>query len=253
MITGDIVYGKGLISEYRNNFWPIYNADAASPSGRRPPAPLDALPRRSRQSRHRLARPGEDSGWAGVLLLLVPAAERPGRGRGKPARRAGRRSRRDQEGVSRWPPARPSPGWRTSRSTTATPTGPSSTPTRPSTGPTRAPGMGRRATSQAAKGARWRFVSFHQPGFSSSKTHFNEQYMRILAPVFEAGKVDLVFNGHVHNYQRTYPMTFVPATENGAKPVMGPDGKLCQDRGASTANGRSTRRSTASPTRRPKA
>ena len=37
--------------------------------------------------------------------------------------------------------------------------------------------------------------------------------MRILAPVFEAGKVDLVFNGHVHNYQRTYPMTFVPAAE----------------------------------------
>ena len=29
--------------------------------------------------------------------------------------------------------------------------------------------------------------------------------MRILAPVFEAGKVDLVFNGHVHNYQRSYP------------------------------------------------
>ena len=32
MITGDIVYGKGRISEYREKFWPIYNADAASPS-----------------------------------------------------------------------------------------------------------------------------------------------------------------------------------------------------------------------------
>src|SRR5262249_1182109 len=32
MITGDIVYGKGLISEYRTNFWPVYNADTASPS-----------------------------------------------------------------------------------------------------------------------------------------------------------------------------------------------------------------------------
>ena len=31
MITGDIVYGKGLISEYRTKFWPILNADAASP------------------------------------------------------------------------------------------------------------------------------------------------------------------------------------------------------------------------------
>ena len=45
----------------------------------------------------------------------------------------------------------------------------------------------------SARGAAWRFVSFHQPGFNSSKTHFNEQYMRILAPVFEAGKVDIVY------------------------------------------------------------
>jgi hypothetical protein len=54
--------------------------------------------------------------------------------------------------------------------------------------------------------------------------------MRILSPIFEAGKVDLVFNGHVHNYQRTYPMTFIPAKENGAKPIVGPDGKLAKNR-----------------------
>jgi hypothetical protein len=43
--------------------------------------------------------------------------------------------------------------------------------------------------------------------------------MRILAPVFEAGKVSLVFNGHVHNYQRSFPLRFEPAKENGAAPV----------------------------------
>ena len=64
----------------------------------------------------------------------------------------------------------------------------------------------------AGQGATWRFVSFHQPGFSSSKTHFDEQYMRILSPTFEAGKVDLVFNGHVHNYQRSYPLTVRPVS-----------------------------------------
>ena len=32
MITGDIVYSKGLISEYRTKFWPIYNADLATRS-----------------------------------------------------------------------------------------------------------------------------------------------------------------------------------------------------------------------------
>jgi len=83
---------------------------------------------------------------------------------------------------------------------------------------------------EAAKGAQWRFVSFHQPGFSSSKSHFGEQYMRILAPVFETGKVDLVFSGHVHNYQRSHPMTFVPAMENGAKPVIGADGRVPKSR-----------------------
>jgi hypothetical protein len=28
--------------------------------------------------------------------------------------------------------------------------------------------------------------------------------------VFEAGKVDVVFAGHVHNYQRSFPLKFVP-------------------------------------------
>jgi hypothetical protein len=61
-----------------------------------------------------------------------------------------------------------------------------------------------------AKDASWRFVVFHQPGFNSSREHYEQQQMRLLAPVFEKGMVDLVFNGHVHNYQRTYPMHFVP-------------------------------------------
>ena len=82
----------------------------------------------------------------------------------------------------------------------------------------------------AAKGATWRFVSFHQPGFSSSKTHFDEQYMRILSPIFEAGKVDLVFCGHVHNYQRSYPLRFEPSAGNNAAPVRGKDGKLAKSR-----------------------
>ena len=34
--------------------------------------------------------------------------------------------------------------------------------------------------------------------------------MRALSPILEAGKVDMVFNGHVHNYQRSFPLTFKP-------------------------------------------
>ena len=61
-----------------------------------------------------------------------------------------------------------------------------------------------------AKDAQWRFVAFHHPGFNSSLSHFTDQWMRLLAPVFENGKVDVVFSGHVHNYQRSFPLTFQP-------------------------------------------
>ncbi len=75
----------------------------------------------------------------------------------------------------------------------------------------------------AAQSAAWRFVTFHQPGFNSSKEHFAEQYMRLLSPLFEANHVDIVFAGHVHNYQRTFPMTFVPGPQ--------PDGTAVSPRG----------------------
>ncbi|MCA0366212.1 MAG: metallophosphoesterase family protein [Bacteroidetes bacterium] len=63
---------------------------------------------------------------------------------------------------------------------------------------------------EKAKDFTWKFVMFHHPGFNSSRAHYEQQQMRILSPLFEAGKVDVVFNGHVHNYQRTFPMNFLP-------------------------------------------
>jgi 3',5'-cyclic AMP phosphodiesterase CpdA len=75
----------------------------------------------------------------------------------------------------------------------------------------------------AAQSATWRFVAFHQPGFNSAKEHFAEQYMRLLSPLFEANHVDIVFAGHVHNYQRSFPLTFVPAPQ--------PDGAAVSPRG----------------------
>lgn len=62
----------------------------------------------------------------------------------------------------------------------------------------------------AAAKAKWRFVIYHHPGFNSSKAHYGDQWMRLLSPIFEEGKVDIVFAGHVHNYQRSHPLTFVP-------------------------------------------
>lgn len=58
--------------------------------------------------------------------------------------------------------------------------------------------------------ADWKIVAYHQPGFSSSPTHYDEQHMRLLSPLLEKLGVDLVLSGHVHNYQRTVPMKFQP-------------------------------------------
>lgn len=59
-----------------------------------------------------------------------------------------------------------------------------------------------------AKDAKWRFVAFHHPPFHSSEEHADDQQMRVLCDLFEKYKVDVVWSGHVHNYQRSYPLHF---------------------------------------------
>ena len=81
----------------------------------------------------------------------------------------------------------------------------------------------------ASKNATWHFVMFHHPGFSSAKDHFEQQQMRLLSPVFEAGNVDVVFNGHVHNYQRSFPLKFIPE-KKGTLLVGGKDNKTVRGR-----------------------
>jgi acid phosphatase type 7 len=229
MITGDIVYGKGLISEYRTNFWPIYNAETASPSEGAPllrstlflaaPGNHDIASRDLGKTPDGLAyfyywfQPLNGPVAAEGSTLVAPVIGPPETKKAflEAAGAAFPRMANfsldygnvhwtilDANATVDWTD-KPLQDWVVK-------------------------------DLEAARGARWRFVNFHQPGFNSSKHHFDEQYMRILAPIFEAGKVDLVFNGHVHNYQRSYPMTFIPAQENGAKPTVGPDGRRSQNR-----------------------
>ncbi|MBS1955720.1 MAG: metallophosphoesterase [Cyanobacteria bacterium SZAS-4] len=76
-----------------------------------------------------------------------------------------------------------------------------------------------------AKNARWKFVTFHQPGFSDDVEHNLEQRMRLLSDIFEETGVDVVWAGHVHNYQRTFPLFFKAAQKDG-KPTINPDGTV---------------------------
>ena len=61
----------------------------------------------------------------------------------------------------------------------------------------------------AARDATWKFVVFHHPGFNSSRAHFTEQQMRLVSDILEHRGVDMVFNGHVHNYQRSQAARFL--------------------------------------------
>jgi predicted phosphodiesterase len=62
----------------------------------------------------------------------------------------------------------------------------------------------------AASTATWTFVYFHEPPYSSG--HPNRLVRLILCPLFEHFGVDIVFSGHVHLYERTWPIRdFVPS------------------------------------------
>jgi len=230
MIPGDIVYGKGLASEYRDKFWPVYNADEASPNSGAPllrstlflasPGNHDIASRDLGKTPDGLAyfyywsQPlnGPTGPEGGPLVAPVPGPEANKQAFLKAAGDAFPRMANFSfdYGNTHWTvlDANSYVHW---------------------TNPELRDWVVNDLA--AAKGATWRFVCFHQPGFNSSKSHFNEQYMRLLSPVFEAGKVDVVFTGHVHNYQRTYPLRFVPSAGGGqSAKERRVDGKLTLDK-----------------------
>ncbi len=80
----------------------------------------------------------------------------------------------------------------------------------------------------SAASATWKFVAFHQPGFNSDSKHFEEQRMRLVCDILEKYKVDVVFNGHVHNYQRTFPLHFTLKKQPDGN-AMAADGTVSGD------------------------
>jgi uncharacterized repeat protein (TIGR01451 family) len=62
----------------------------------------------------------------------------------------------------------------------------------------------------------WKIVVYHQPAFSSGDATIVNNQMRAVAKVLEDHGVNMVFNGHEHNYQRTLP---IRSTDRTAGPV----------------------------------
>lgn len=52
----------------------------------------------------------------------------------------------------------------------------------------------------------WKIVVWHHPSFSSSNSTVRNFQMRHVAKLLEDHGVNMVFNGHAHNYQRTHPL-----------------------------------------------
>ena len=48
----------------------------------------------------------------------------------------------------------------------------------------------------------WRIVYFHHPPFTASRYSDDIEVNEYLLPLFEAGRVDMVFSGHAHAYER---------------------------------------------------
>lgn len=233
MIPGDIIYDRGRVAEYREQFWPVYNADEPSPSRGAPllrstlfvaaPGNHDTDLRDPEKMGGNLAyyyywdQPlngpiGREGGPFVQSLASMPEAFRKGlvRAAGEAYPRMANFS--FDYGNAHWTviDSNPYVDWTDSalKEWVA-------------------------KDLAAARGATWRFVAFHHPGFNSAREHFEQQQMRLLAPLFEAGKADIVFSGHVHNYQRSYPLRFAP--DRGSIPLLGRDGKTSRGR---LANGR---------------
>lgn len=209
VIPGDIVYSRGRIAEYREKYWPVYNADEASPA-------VGAPLLRSTLS---IAAPGNHDiattdlekypdGLAYFLYWSQPLNGPTGASESSlifplAGSVANRQAFLQGAGTSYPRMANFSFDYGNAHWTVID--------SNPYFGP---PGAELTAWVErdlaAAREATWRFVVFHHPGFNSAKSHFDQQQMRLMAPVLEAGKADIVFNGHVHNYQRSYPLRFVP-------------------------------------------
>ena len=207
-IAGDIVYNRGLVSEYTTRFWPVYNKDDADTLG----APLmrsipfvasvgnhDALTRDMNTYPDALAYyhfweqpmngPDGKEGGAFVPVLNGSDANKKGFYDGAGDKYPNMANFSFDHGNAHWTVIDSNPYVDWSDSTLR---------------------VWLVKDLAAASNATWRFVLFHHPGFNSSRAHYEQQQMRLIAPILEKGKVDIVFAGHVHNYQRTFPMTFIP-------------------------------------------
>jgi 3',5'-cyclic AMP phosphodiesterase CpdA len=60
---------------------------------------------------------------------------------------------------------------------------------------------------------KWKVVTMHQPIYGANRDE--DDLRKVLAPVFDKGKVDLVITGHDHYYFRSFPMKYDSLKNDG--------------------------------------
>jgi len=79
--------------------------------------------------------------------------------------------------------------------------------------------------------ATWKFVCHHHPPYSSDENDYGDLWKtnvsdrgsleaRQLSPLYEKHDVDIVWNGHIHSYERTWPVEKDVAKEKNAPIYM---------------------------------
>ena len=79
----------------------------------------------------------------------------------------------------------------------------------------------------AASDSTWKFVCHHHPLYSSDENDYGDLWqtnrsshgdmrVRQLAPLYEKHHVDIVWNGHIHSYERTWPVREGTAQQDDA-------------------------------------
>ena len=73
--------------------------------------------------------------------------------------------------------------------------------------------------------ATWKFVVYHHPSYSSDENDYGDMWkgtsthgdlrVRQLVPLYDRFGVDVVWNGHIHSYERTWPLRGDKAVQEG--------------------------------------
>ena len=66
-----------------------------------------------------------------------------------------------------------------------------------------------KADLESNQDATWKFVVFHVPPFTAGGNYYSTgrlELKELLVPIFQQYNVDMVFSGHDHNYERSFPI-----------------------------------------------